>query len=255
MIAKHDYIVKESARARHVRLKMSLREGLVVVVPKGFDHSRILGLLEKKKRWLEQASERIETQRKFFEPEPPGALPERLALRGIGEEWAVDYRTTESPQVTAVERPGNRLLVFGDTDNTEACKAALRRWLNRKTHGDIKPWLLRLAKERGFELNRVLVKSQRTRWASCSKQKIISLNLKLLFIPEDLIRYVLIHELCHTVNMNHSREFWAHLKYHEPDYLMKDEKLRAAWRFVPAWLDTNKMQGKNQAYHNEEQRI
>lgn len=243
--AKHDYTVKESSRARHVRLKMSLREGLVVVVPKGFDRSRILGLLEKKKRWLEQASERIETQRKFFEPEPPGALPERLALRGIGEEWAVEYRPTESPQVTAVERPCNRLLVFGDTDNIEACKSALRRWLNRKTHGDIEPWLLRLAKERGFELNRVLVKSQRTRWASCSKQKIISLNLKLLFIPEDLIRYVLIHELCHTVNMNHSREFWALLKHHEPDYLMKDEKLRAAWRFVPAWLDTNKMQGKN----------
>ena len=47
--AKHDYTVKESSRARHVRLKMSLREGLVVVVPKGFDRSRIW-LAEKKKR-------------------------------------------------------------------------------------------------------------------------------------------------------------------------------------------------------------
>ena len=243
MSARLDYTVKESPRAKHARLKLSLRDGLVVIVPKGFDHGRVPGLLEKKKRWLEQASERIETQRKFFEPEPPGTLPERLALRGIGEEWAVDYRTTDSPRVSAVERPGNRLFVFGDTDNIGASKAALRRWLNRKTHERIKTWLKRLAKERNFDLNRVLVKSQRTRWASCSKRKTVSLNLKLLFIPEDLIRYALIHELCHTKHLNHSREFWALLKHHEPDYTKKDEILRSAWRFVPAWLDGKKMRG------------
>ncbi len=241
---KYNYTVKESSRAKHMRLKLSLREGLVVVVPKGFDHSRIPSLIEKKKRWLEKASEMIETQRKFFEPEPPGSLPERLALRGIGEEWAIDYRPTESPFVTAVERSSNRLLIFGDTDNIEACKAALRRWLNRKTHENIKPWLLRLAEERDFEINRVLVKSQRTRWASCSKHKIISLNLKLLFIPEELIRYTLIHELCHTKHLNHSQQYWVLLKHHEPDYLVKDEKLRSAWRYLPAWLDVAKMKGK-----------
>ena len=72
-----------------------------------------------------------------------------------------------------------------------------------------------------------------------------SLNLKMLFIPEDLIRYALIHELCHTEHLNHSREFWALLKHHEPDYTKKDEKLRSAWLFVPAWLDANKMRGEN----------
>jgi predicted metal-dependent hydrolase len=243
--ADRNYTVKISTCAKHVRLKLSLRDGLVVIVPKGFDHNRIPGLLEKKTRWLEQASERVETQRKFFEPEPPGALPERLALRGIGERWAVDLRPTESPQVTAVERPGNRLLVFGDTDNIEASKAALRRWLNRKTHERIKPWLAELAQERGFGLNRVLVKSQRTRWASCSRHRTISLNLKLLFISEDLIRYALIHELCHTEHMHHSLDFWALLKHHEPDYKKKDEKLRSAWRFIPAWLDVDKMREKS----------
>lgn len=245
LTAKRDYTVKESPRAKHARLKLSLRDGLVVIVPKGFDHGRIPSLLEKKKRWLEQATERIEAQRKFFEPEPPGVLPERLALRGIGEEWAVEYRPTESPHVTAVERPGNRLLVFGDTDNIEACKAALRRWLNRKTHEHIKTWVIRLAEERSFDLNRVLVKCQRTRWASCSRHGTVSLNLKLLFIPEDLIRYTLIHELCHIEHLNHSREFWALLKHYEPDYTTKDENLRSAWRFIPAWLDANKMCGEN----------
>jgi len=139
-----EYLVKESPRAKHPRLKLSLREGLVVIVPKGFDRDRIPGLIEKKKQWLERALERIDTQRKFFEPEPPGKVPERLMLRGIGEEWAVDYRLTDSERVTAVERDGYRLLIYGDTDNSVACKAALRRWLNRKTHEHLVPWLKRL---------------------------------------------------------------------------------------------------------------
>ncbi|TAK28844.1 MAG: M48 family peptidase [Chloroflexota bacterium] len=243
---KQDYTIRESPRAKYARLKLSLRDGLVVIVPKGFDHDRIPGLLKEKKRWLEQAHERIETQRKFFEPEPPGALPERLSLRGIGEEWAVDYRSTDGQHVVAVERRENRLLIYGDTDNIKACKEALLRWLNRKTHEHLEPWLIRLASERGFALNRVLIKSQRTRWGSCSKRKTISLNLKLLFIPEDLIRYVLIHELCHTVQLNHSRAFWELIKHFDPAFLEKDERLRKAWRYVPAWLEAKRMLGRGQ---------
>lgn len=201
-------------------------------------------MLQKKKRWLEKASGRIEAQRKFLESEPRGTFPDRMVLRGIGEEWAVGYRPTESPQVKAVERPGKRLLVFGDTENIEAYKAALRRWLNRKAYTQLKSWLVRLAKERDFEFGRVLVKSQRTRWGSCSRRKTVSLNLKLLFIPEDLVRYVLIHELCHTVHLNHSREFWALLNCHEPNCAKKEKALRSAGRFVPAWLEAQKRRSR-----------
>ena len=222
---------------------LSLQDGLVVVVPKGFDHSQIPSLPQKKKRWLENASERIEKQRKFLESEPPGALPERLALQGIGEEWTIEYK--RSSQVKTNERPGYRLLVSGNTDNIETCRAALRRCLNRKAHAQLKPWLVRLAKERGFQLGRVLVKSQRTRWGSCSRGKTVSLNLKLLFIPQDLAQSVLIHELCHTVHLNHSQKFWALLKHYEPDCKNKEKELRSAGRFVPAWIDAKKRHSRN----------
>lgn len=240
---KNGYIVKASPRAKYARLKMSIREGLVIVVPKGFDQGRIPGLLEKKKRWIEQASEQIELRRKFLEPELSGALPERMALQGIGEEWAVNYISTNLPHVTITECHNKQLHVFGNTDSKDSCRAVLRQWLNRKTHEHIKTWLVKMAEERKFKLNRVLVKSQRTRWASCSRRKTISLNLKLLFIPADLIRYVLIHELCHTEHLNHSNAFWALLKHHEPDYAKKKYSLRAAEHFVPSWLDANKISG------------
>jgi predicted metal-dependent hydrolase len=138
--------------------------------------------------------------------------------------------------VSAVERSANRLLVYGDTDNTPACKEALRRWLARKTKEHIVPWLIRLAQEKGVELRNVVVKSQRTRWASCSAKKTISLNLRLLCLSEEFVRYILFHELAHCRYMNHSRRFWAEVQSFEPNYERLDAEIRNAWRYIPAWL-------------------
>jgi len=230
--------VRKSPRARHVRFTMSLRDGLVVVVPRRFDLRRIPGLLQNRRAWLERAAGRVEEERKVHGSEPSVTLPGRISLPGIGEEWTVDYTATDSPRVVAVERAGNRLVLFGDTGKLEACRIALGRWLNRKAHERLEPWLVRLAAERGFAVKRVVVKSQRTRWASCSRRGTISLNVRLLFLSEDLARHVLIHELCHTVHMNHSREFRALLECHDPDCREKGRKLREAWLHLPAWLDS-----------------
>ena len=64
----------------------------------------------------------------------------------------------------------------------------------------------------------------------------ISLNVRLLFLPEPLVRYVLLHELAHTQKMNHSSFFWAIVQTLEPDYQRLDAELRSAWRAIPACL-------------------
>ena len=179
----------------------------------------------------------MEEQRKITESEPPGALPERLALRGIDEEWSIELHPTGSPRVRVVERPGYRLLVSGDTTNIEIGRAALRRWLKSKACVHLRSWLVTLSREHGFTFGGMAVRSQRTRWGSCSKRKTISLNLKLIFLPQDLARCVLVHELCHTVHLNHSPKFRALLERHEPDCARYEKELRAAGRFVPAWID------------------
>jgi predicted metal-dependent hydrolase len=71
------------------------------------------------------------------------------------------------------------------------------------------PRLERLAKEKGFEYNRCTVRNVHSRWGSCNAQGNISLSIYLAQLPDDLIDYVLLHELCHTVEMNHSERFWA----------------------------------------------
>ena len=235
----HEYIVRESPRAKRVLIKLSPREGLVVVVPRGFDHDRIPSLVREKNAWIERKTAELEARRASIETEPPDSMPTRLLLRGLGEEWAVGYLPGDSPlpRTTVIEGSENTLLVCGRPKNPCECAAALRPWLGRKTHHHIRPWLTDLAEEHGFEFNRVFVRAQKTRWASCSSHLNISLNLKLLFLPEDLVRYVLLHELCHTVHLNHSREFWDLLSRCLPDYAGSNKRLRNAGEYVPAWLD------------------
>jgi predicted metal-dependent hydrolase len=66
-----------------------------------------------------------------------------------------------------------------------------------------------LAKAYGFKYTQVKIRKSRTRWGSCSSKGIINLSFYLMLLPPHLIRYVLLHELCHTVEMNHGPAFWA----------------------------------------------
>lgn len=140
--------------------------------------------------------------------------------------------------MTAAEAPGNRLVISGAIGDRALCVAVIQRWLKHKTQAHIEPWLRELAAERGFAVGRVLVRSQpqRTRWASCSQSGTISLNLKLLFVAPELVRYTLLHELCHTVHLNHSRSFWSLLGRHDPAFMVHRQRLRTAGRAVPRWL-------------------
>jgi hypothetical protein len=71
--------------------------------------------------------------------------------------------------------------------------------------------LYHLAQEHGFTYNSASVRNQRTRWGSCSQKNNISLNMKLVLLPKELIDYVILHELVHTRIHNHSKKFWAEL--------------------------------------------
>jgi predicted metal-dependent hydrolase len=71
--------------------------------------------------------------------------------------------------------------------------------------------LKQLAEKHGFTCNRVSLRNQQTRWGSCSRKNNISLNMKLIVLPEELVDYVILHELVHTRIHDHSRRFWSEL--------------------------------------------
>ena len=232
-----EYSVRVSPRAKHLRLKVSVDQGIVVVIPEGFDRRRIPDILANRRDWLDKHIGRINSHQQLLGADRSYELPEIVILNAIGERWPIDYRQTSERIVGVYEQKEGRLLVRGNVKDKAACRQALRRWLSRKTHGHLVPWLRRISEHTGLSFNKAMVKGQKTRWASCSARRNISVNYKLLFLPEQHVGYVLRHELCHTQVMNHSRRFWQELSLLEPDYRRLHDETREAWKHVPAWVD------------------
>lgn len=241
-----EYSLRVSARARRVRLVMSPERGLEVVVPRGFDRRMIPGLIEKKKAWIERATARVEEKRRRLEIDPP-RLPERIVLAALNEEWVVEYVTAPEPAeaapvrrasgAVARERSPGRLVVVCGVGDPSAGKEALCRWLSRKARAQLVPRLAELAHQHGFVYARAIVRQQRSRWASCSHRRTISLNARLLFLAPEVVDHVLLHELCHTREMNHSPRFWALLEACDPGYRAHRRRLRDRGKTLPTWLE------------------
>ena len=83
-----------------------------------------------------------------------------------------------------------------------------------------------LAEKHGFIYNRVFIRKQKTRWGSCSAKNNISLNVKLLLLPEKLMDFIILHELVHTRVKSHSKDFWAELLKIEPDGKALSSKIK-----------------------------
>ena len=83
-----------------------------------------------------------------------------------------------------------------------------------------------LAEKHGFTYNRVFIRNQKTRWGSCSSKNNIGLNVRIVQLPEELMDYVILHELTHTRVKNHSNDFWAMMNKLVGDGKAKDVSLR-----------------------------
>jgi predicted metal-dependent hydrolase len=234
-----EYRIRTSPRARNVRLQLSIREGLTVVVPLDFDLRRIPAIVEKKRTWIEAHLRRFTDIPGAVVRAPVVALPETLELPALDESWCIEYRPTNTRIVgVLIDQPG-RITVYGAVHDHDACREVLKRWLHLRTREELVPWLARLAGQSGFKFNEALIRGQKTRWASCSSKGTISLSFKLLFLERDFVRCVLLHELCHTVCMNHSPRFWALLGGLEPECRAIHKRMRDGWKRVPAWLEKN----------------
>jgi predicted metal-dependent hydrolase len=131
----------------------------------------------------------------------------RVALPGqTPADSAMDFIRRKKPwiqkQLNLLEETANRNNVLANSftaiDRTEAKHKLIAR-------------LKQLAEQYGFSCNRVSIRNQQTRWGSCSRKNNISLNLKLAVLPEELMNYVILHELVHTRVHDHSNKFWSEL--------------------------------------------
>jgi predicted metal-dependent hydrolase len=227
--------------------------GLEVVLPLHADPACVPLVLARYKGWIEKNLRRLS---------PPsghssGVLPESLLLKGgceiveiFREGAAVPAKGNGQAEEKSAEKRGRpappgsfspptpvrpRRLELPDAPANHLLPL-LKEWVREEARAYLAPLLQTLALEHGFSYSGLHIRFQKSRWGSCSAKGGINLNACLLFLPEPLTRYILLHELCHTRQMNHSAAFWKLIFALDPEALAKDRAMRNAWKHVPDWL-------------------
>jgi len=225
--------IKNNARAKRVLVKLVPGRGLEVVVPKWFDVSEVPAILDEKRNWIERTRAKMEARGTDLSGQIPD-LPEIVAFRAAGRAYQIHY--LDQPGRMSVMENGPRLMVRGPGDDESALLDVLKRFTAKKAREYLLPRLDAMSRKLSMPYEALRVRRQKTRWGSCSGRGTISVNAKLLFLPVELVDQLLLHELCHTQHLDHSKRFWGLVGKHEPDYIRLEDELKHGGKYVPGWF-------------------
>jgi len=225
------YSLKQSQRTRSIRLEIRSETGLTVVVPGKYTRQQVDDILRQKARWiLKHLNRGKPVQMPLFTPEP--GQGDKLYFMGKPIEMSIS--TVKSAASSAVLE-GQKLLVSkGARDG--AIPRILERWYRQQAAMVFRQKAGSFQQAMGLHYNTIFIRGQRTRWGSCSPAGNLTLNWKLLTAPEEIIDYVVIHELTHLRHMNHSKKFWDMVEQYCPN-----------WRKYRKWLITHEDELKARA--------
>jgi predicted metal-dependent hydrolase len=207
------------------------QEGLVLIVPLKFNEKRIPSILERHRSWIEKQYDAMQVDRANR-----AILPTEITLSALRQTWQIHYMQASSKSIEIIQRPHQELVLLGNVKDQIKCKKILLSWLREQATIHLVSWLNQLSNQTQLIFNEVHIRSQQSRWGSCSHTKNISLNDKLLFLPEQLVSYVILHELCHTRHLNHSVSFWQLLAKWDPHYVQRRCALRKVQPYMPTWI-------------------
>ncbi len=213
--------LRRNARAKYIRLRMEPSGELVVTLPTFAQERHARDLLESSRpairKWQLTRRQTTKTYRHGD---------------SVGHSHSVQFVPTSGSHVS-IKRTG--LIIVAElpsntAEDTPTVQRALQPHIAKALQKEARAYLPRrlryLADTYGFRYTQVRFGTQKGRWGSCSSKGTISLNVGLMELETELIDYVLIHELCHTRQMNHSSEFWTLVEQCMPDYKLRRKELK-----------------------------
>ena len=223
------YTIRLSKRAKRLSIYLHNSGKVEIVAPQRASQKRIQKFIQEHKPWIEKNKIKLSEKSQFKDQ---STRPDSIELAFLNKTWRVVYK----PSAKKLVEHTDWIELPSDKTDTE-CVKLIAKWLKKKSEEFITPLMESLSEETLLKYRKLTFRGQKTRWGSCSPNGSINLNYCLLFLSEDYVRYVLIHELCHLQEMNHGRAFWSLVRGFEPRYKRLDKKLNDYWVNLPAWLD------------------
>lgn len=205
------YKIRVSTRARRLRITVS-SSGVTVTLPKGIPQREAEHFIREHADWV------LVQMEKTAKLVKPSSLPADVILwHGV----ATQMQRIEEPGRKAhmkAETANGRLLIFLPAGSKISTRNAAESWLRAESRAEIEQVVIEQARRMGARPKAVSIRDQRTRWGSCSNNGNLSFNWRLVMAPPAVMQYVVIHELAHLFEPNHSKDFWAVVAKYFPDY-------------------------------------
>lgn len=218
-----------------MRLKVTPFDGVVVTLPlrlpryintDQFVRDNGAWVLEKLREAGHQFSSTLRTESQL-------SGGRRIFFRGKQYRIVVERLVVAKPRVLLndLKETISIYLPRGDEFTPEG---VLKAWLREEAAKHIRKVVIEETKAIGVHCKRITIREQKTKWGSCTADGNISFNWRLILFPPRILRYVVVHELCHLRHFNHSARFWGLVEKHIPDY-----------HTSVAWLKTEGMNAQN----------
>ncbi|MDR1886566.1 MAG: M48 family metallopeptidase [Prevotellaceae bacterium] len=197
----------KSAKARHMRIAVGRETGVVVSVPMHISFEEAEKFLISKLKWIKKAQAKLNSEKR------------EQTVYNAKDEFSTKFRTMN---LLPEDRENLRLKIFEkhfniyypqnmDVENSDI-QSVIRRFIEHvwkvEAHEYLPERLMYWANSFNFKYTSLTIKNTRSFWGKCDGHNAIVLSLHLMHLPDHLIDYVILHELCHTVHKNHQREFW-----------------------------------------------
>jgi predicted metal-dependent hydrolase len=217
------YDIRISDRARHARIEVDA-SGVRVIVPRRMPMRKVAPFVARKQPWIERTLRRY----RQAEAEAPRV---RLADGGcvpyLGRDLTLRVRVEPGRVRSHVALRGeDELHVAVGRGGPAAVRDALERWYRRQARVEVAERLHEATDRWGTPYTGLSIRGQKSRWASCTSEGRMSFNWRLLLAPEEVLDYVVEHEVAHLDVLGHSRRFWSLVERRCPDYKRHERWLR-----------------------------
>ncbi|TAJ15148.1 M48 family peptidase [Marinilabiliaceae bacterium JC017] len=197
-----------SNRAKRIGIRLRPDKGITLVIPHEATLEAAIDFLHSKQEWIHRNMEKIEEKalkQTIFDEQTDFKIRslslkiEKQKRQNVHMQLHGDYLMVHYPDDIPVTDPQVQ----------DAIRYGIEEVYRMEAKSILPVRLNWLAKQYGFTYKQVFIKNLKSKWGSCSGQNNINLNLHLMRLPDVLIDYVLLHELCHTVEKNHGFNFWS----------------------------------------------
>ena len=195
-------------RTKRLRLVSGIN-GVQAMVPPSYNPKELEIFVTSKRNWILRTSQhygKLKERNGGLEPD---------SLYFLGSRYR--FHVVKDRQPSTVVGDAIKLITFHVTDRRRY-KQHIHEWYKQQTARIIADRLPTLASRFNVKYNKISIKNQKSRWASCSKNGNLNFNLLLVAAPSNVIDYVMIHELMHLIEFDHTHQFWQLVNEADPDY-------------------------------------